>query len=414
MNELLQQFVIESRELAEAASSGLLALERSPRDEGQLNEVFRAFHTLKGGAAIVDFPAMESSMHAAESILDEARAGTSALTSAHIGHCLAALDEVTEWLDAIERSGELPRSADARPRSFEVPTRGSDYPTGDAPAGWLAQTLKRHAEAAAPAITAVRLVPAADSLYRGEDPLERMTSLPGLLALDLAAREPWAALESLDPFRCNLVLTALSSAPEEKVRAHLQGHTGECSIAPVAPGAEAVSTHPLPQPVTAVLRAQQALLGEQPAHGFAGRVGSAGAVAVNALRYCGREELSERIARAAEQSLRTLSAGPLQEALAQLLMEEPSPVFAPAAEPVAAPEAVARTFRIEAGQVDALVRLTGELTVVNNAIGHICKLARAGDPSVPDLLRERHGALESLIGELRRAVVRMRVRPLRA
>ena len=88
--------------------------------------------------------------------------------------------------------------------------------------------------------------------------------------------------------------------------------------------------------------------------------------------------------------------------------------MAAAADAVRGAGTVARTFRIDAEQVDALVRLAGELTVVNNAIGHVAKLARAGDPSLADLLKDRHGALERLVGELRRSVLRMRVRPLRA
>jgi two-component system chemotaxis sensor kinase CheA len=59
------------------------------------------------------------------------------------------------------------------------------------------------------------------------------------------------------------------------------------------------------------------------------------------------------------------------------------------------------------------VRLAGELTVLNNAIGHVVRLARSGDPSLPDLLKERHESLERLVSELRRSVLGMRVRPLR-
>ena len=53
-------------------------------------------------------------MHAAEEVLAEARAGRHPLTSARIGQCLSYLDQVTEWLDTIERSGELPRDAASR------------------------------------------------------------------------------------------------------------------------------------------------------------------------------------------------------------------------------------------------------------------------------------------------------------
>ncbi|HEX4269409.1 MAG TPA: chemotaxis protein CheA [Steroidobacteraceae bacterium] len=405
MNEFLQQFVIESRELADAASAGLLALEESPRDAARLDEVFRAFHTLKGSAAIVEFPAMETAMHAAEEVLAEARAGRHPLTSTRIGQCLSHLDQVTEWLDTIERSGELPPGAVSRPDQAAI------SPAERAAAAWVADLIERHRAAAARALTAVRFTPGADSLYQGEDPLARMTSLPGLLALELTAREPWGALDTLDPFRCNLILAALSAAPAADLHVHLQGHTGECGIVPITTGTD--SGGPLPPHVLGVIEAQQLLLGDGSPQSFAGRVGSAGAVAANALRFCGRAALSERISRATGQSLLALSVQPLQEALAQLLSDPTPAEAAAAADAVRAPELVARTFRIDAEQVDALVRLAGELTVANNAIGHVAKLARAGDPSLPDLLQDRHGALERLVAELRRSVLRMRVRPLR-
>ena len=407
MNEFLQQFVIESRELADAASGGLLALEASPRDAARLDEVFRAFHTLKGSAAIVEFPAMETAMHAAEEVLAEARAGTRPLTSVRIGRCLSYLDQVAKWLDTIERSGDLPRDAGGHPERIAVSSRE------ETTALWATAIMTRQPAAAAQALTAIRFVPSADSLYQGQDPLELMTSLPGLLAMELAAREPWAALDDLDPFRCNLILTALSAATAADLHVHLQGCTGERAIVPLETAIED-SGGPLPPHVIGVIAAQQALLGEGSPQSFAGRVGSAGAVAANALRFCGHTELCERIYRATEQSLLAVSVQPLQDALAHLLTAETPAGMVAAADAVRGPETVARSFRVDAEQVDALVRLAGELTVVSNAIDHVVKLAQAGDLSLADLLKERHGSLERLVGELRRSVLRMRVRPLRA
>jgi two-component system, chemotaxis family, sensor kinase CheA len=407
VNEFLQQFALESRELAEGASTGLLALEQSPGDAERLDEVFRAFHTLKGSAAIVEFPAMESVMHAAEEILTQARAGTRSLTPERIGQCLAHLDQVIEWLDAIERAGELPR--DAAGPAARVEERASER---SAPV-WLTDILAKYSGsgAAVRAATAIRFVPGVDSLYQGQDPLQRMTSLPGLLALDLAAREPWGPLPKLDPFRCNLVLTALSTARPEDVRTHMQSHGGDCAIVPIMEGGEAGPA--LPPRVRQLIEAQQALLDAGSARSFAGRVGAAGSAAANALRYCGRGELAEAISRATEQSLAASAARPLHDAFVRLLVGE-GPVDTASAPAAAAPlEVVARTFRIDAERVDALVRLAGELTVVNNAIGHVVRLARSGDPALPDLLKERHEALERLVGELRRSVLGMRVRPLR-
>ena len=57
MNEFVEQFLVEARELVEQATADLLTLEREPDDRASLDGSFRAFHTLKGCAGIVDFAA---------------------------------------------------------------------------------------------------------------------------------------------------------------------------------------------------------------------------------------------------------------------------------------------------------------------------------------------------------------------
>src|ERR1700722_17164482 len=113
MNEFLEQFVVEARELIEQVTADLLALERDPADRASLDGSFRAFHTLKGGAGIVDFAAMGRAMGAGEDVLSMVRQGVHPVTASLIGECLACLDQVVQWLDSIEESGELPNGADA-------------------------------------------------------------------------------------------------------------------------------------------------------------------------------------------------------------------------------------------------------------------------------------------------------------
>ena len=73
----------------------------------------------------------------------------------------------------------------------------------------------------------------------------------------------------------------------------------------------------------------------------------------------------------------------------------------------------AQTLRVTADRIDALVRLTGELTVAKNAIGHAVKLAENEGSALAVTLKNRHAALDRLVGELQRAVLGMRVLPLR-
>jgi two-component system chemotaxis sensor kinase CheA len=112
MNEFLEQFLVEARELVEEATSDLLALERAPSDRESLDGAFRAFHTLKGGSGIVDFGAMGRATHAAEEVLSTVRAGERLVTPAVIGDCLSCIDRIVQWLDTIQDTGALPANAD--------------------------------------------------------------------------------------------------------------------------------------------------------------------------------------------------------------------------------------------------------------------------------------------------------------
>ncbi len=113
MNEFLGQFLLESRELVEQATRELLALEQAPEEKDRLDAAFRAFHTLKGGAAIVDFVAMARALHVAEEALAVGRRGDDSIDSRLVGDCLNMIDQVGRWLDEIQATGALPNSSDA-------------------------------------------------------------------------------------------------------------------------------------------------------------------------------------------------------------------------------------------------------------------------------------------------------------
>ncbi len=66
MDELLEQFLIEGRELVQVAGDDLLALERDPGDAARIDSAFRAVHTLKGSAGLFAFAPMTRTLHAAE------------------------------------------------------------------------------------------------------------------------------------------------------------------------------------------------------------------------------------------------------------------------------------------------------------------------------------------------------------
>jgi two-component system chemotaxis sensor kinase CheA len=419
MNEFITQFVLESRELVEQATAALLALEQSPLDTERVDAAFRAIHTLKGGAAIVDFFAMERAVHAAEDALSAVRSGQRSLTAALVGDCFACLDQVSRWLDSMEQSGELPVDADPRADDLIGRIAAAERRNLERDANWFEDLSQCKEELRSQARTIVRFTPHSASFFRGEDPLALVAALPGLLSMSLAPVAQWPSLNALDPFECLLVVTAFSAASADAVRAHFQGHAGKCEIHALGEEVMAAemggTTGVLTKPSRELLGAQIALLDTEQAATFVGRVASAGQVAVNVLRYCRQSASADRVAHATEQSLSKKDARYLQEAITNILAPAPAPAAPLAAslpEP-SQPEAVARSLRVDTERIDTLVRLTGELSVVRNAIGHVLRLAAASANSMAGTLKGPHGDLDHLIGELQRAVLGIRVLPLR-
>jgi two-component system chemotaxis sensor kinase CheA len=420
VNEFIEQFLLESRELVEQATDDLLALEKSPADKGRLDSAFRAFHTLKGGAGIVDFAAMEKAVHAAEDALAAARSGSRSITARLIDDCLTCLDQVVKWLDAMQGAEARPAGADAQARtiverfmqSADVATSPEPRKSASAPANWASAALTRHSGVAAQAATAVHYAPDPDCFFRGEDPLARIAALPGLLALDLEPAAAWPTLDALDPFACNLVLTALTQNSAAEAVNVLGEVIGQCEIKALTSTKGTAGARALSQQAREVLEAQIALLHETAVQGAAGRMASAGIVAANVLRHLGRTAEADHVALARDQGVAQNGPGILREAIETVLRGAVPPV-APVSAPQISQERRTQTLRVDAARLDALVNLTGELAVVKNAIGHVAKLAQEEGAALAAVLKVRHAALDHLVGELQRAVLGMRVLPLR-
>ncbi|MCR0981495.1 chemotaxis protein CheA [Roseomonas populi] len=251
MSELLEQFLVESRELVQAAADDLLALESAPGDPARLDGAFRAVHTLKGSVALFDLAPMGAALHAGEDLLDALRRGAVAPDRAAMDALLALLGASEAWLDAFAADGRLPDAAAADGRALEAALRArlpGNAPAQPAPLpaaspDWLPALLEREAAAIAPAraegrtLAALRYVPSPDCFFLGDDPIAIIRALPAPVALHLAQREPWPA-DGPDPFTCNLVIEAVFAASEAELRQGLRLVADQVALAPVpAPAA---------------------------------------------------------------------------------------------------------------------------------------------------------------------------------
>lgn len=434
MNEFIEQFLIEGRELIEQATTDLLALEKRPDDAARLDGVFRALHTLKGAAGIVDFDAMARALHAVEDVLSSARNGSGVVTPALVGDCLSSLDQVLQWLDAIEASSEVPSDAD--PASDAIVARFARVPADPMARADLTARADPRALAdddrsesawrellasASGAGVAIRYRPDRGCFFRGEDPLAFMAKVPGLLTLRLVPPVVWPDLDEFDPFVCQLILLGLSAATSDAVASVLRPVIDQVEI--LEPGS-ATPGRPSP-PSDEILHAQILMLEISEPRGSVGSLASAGRVAANVLRRAGRSIEAVRLGEAQAMALAAGDPAQLIAAIRAVLAgtliasgSEASMPSAPAdagARIPAVQEIAARTLRVDVNRIDALVRLTGELTVVKNAFAHVGRQAEAGGDlkALASGLKDQNALLDRLVTELQYSVLGIRVLPLR-
>ncbi|HTP36205.1 MAG TPA: chemotaxis protein CheA [Candidatus Acidoferrales bacterium] len=100
--ELLSDFLVESREHLAAIETQALALERDPCDSEALNAAFRGFHTIKGLAGFLELWDVQKLAHEVEAVLDRARNSQLTITPDAIDIVLESADYLRRWLAHLE------------------------------------------------------------------------------------------------------------------------------------------------------------------------------------------------------------------------------------------------------------------------------------------------------------------------
>ncbi len=101
MAEIAKVFFEESREGLDAMESGLLTLDAAA-DRENINTIFRAAHSIKGGAATFGFVEVASFTHGVETLLDEMRNGVRSVTTETVQVLLQSCDCLREMMSATE------------------------------------------------------------------------------------------------------------------------------------------------------------------------------------------------------------------------------------------------------------------------------------------------------------------------
>jgi two-component system chemotaxis sensor kinase CheA len=104
MDEILQDFIVETTELLEGLDEDLVALEKSPKDADLLNKVFRAFHTIKGSSSFLGFDKITQLTHKLEDLLNSLRRFDLELTPSIMDAILLSVDKLKTMVDMVKQN----------------------------------------------------------------------------------------------------------------------------------------------------------------------------------------------------------------------------------------------------------------------------------------------------------------------
>ncbi len=104
MEDLLQDFLIEANDLLSSVDNKLVDLEKNPHDHGLLNDIFRGFHTIKGGAGFLSATELVTLCHLTENLFDHLRNGELVVTREVMDVIMSATAAVRHMFGALEHS----------------------------------------------------------------------------------------------------------------------------------------------------------------------------------------------------------------------------------------------------------------------------------------------------------------------
>ena len=450
MNALQEQFIAEARELIHQATDDLIAVEREDASGERIDRIFRAFHTLKGSAGIVELPAMTLTLHAAEDLLTAIHRGRLAVSADIVDQALACLDQVSRWVDAFEAQRTLPVQAGedakamiarlqsllpgASPRS---PDAGVVRTAEDGvQAEWVSHLIdasrariSRHLQQQPGELVAVSYEPRSDCFFDGDDPIDLMRRLPNLLAFRVEAREAWPSLADLDPFACNLRLQSISAGNRAELSRIFrlvpdQVEIFEILLEPFSlePGAQVQAGDAIAL-VSAVIEEQRKVLeATSESDDRSGRIGAAARVAANALRHLQRVDFATRVELAEKTATARAEVAPLLSVLAETvaaLGSAPGPAERDDAESDRSSatkiddlgRSASHSLRVDEARIDALFNLAGELVVAKNGMAHLAKRVDDGfgGNELARALRREYEIVERLATEMHAAILKLRM-----
>ncbi|THF65069.1 chemotaxis protein CheA [Pseudothauera rhizosphaerae] len=401
MDEITSVFVTESREQLEAMEAALLQLEDNPDDADILGAVFRAAHTIKGGAGVIECGFLVAFTHVVESALDKLRNGEITANADLIALLLACSDHMGHLIGVLESGtaapgGDLQTDGDALLARLQRDWLSADaVGAAAAPAPKAEPVLSSGGGAVETDCWHISLRFGPDVLKNGMDPLSflrYLTTLGRIERIETLA-DAMPAAEEMDPEACYLgfEISFSSDADKAAIERVFDFVRDECALYILPPRSRLADYMQL----MAALPEDSMRLGEI-------------LVRVGALTQA---ELDE--------GLRTQSAGtepdaagephpaaPLGEILVEQHVVQPELVEAAVVKQKQVSDkkaADARLIRIQADKLDRLIDLVGELVIAGASVNLLASRAGQAD------LTEATSIVSRLVESIRDSALQLRM-----
>ncbi|WP_293395746.1 chemotaxis protein CheA [Nevskia sp.] len=214
-DDIRADFLTEAGELLDRLGEQLVDLERTPDDRELLNAVFRAFHTVKGGAGFLNLTAMVALCHIAEEVFGMLRAGQRQMTPELMDATMQSLDQLVSMMAEVAAGNEPTPAPEALLAALRAHAKNESPAVVVTP---KAATPKPKARKPAEA------VPAADPNTISDDEFEALLDeLHGAVPAKAISAAPVADAISEDEFEKLLDLYHGNGAPGAAIPVVVQG-----------------------------------------------------------------------------------------------------------------------------------------------------------------------------------------------
>jgi two-component system chemotaxis sensor kinase CheA len=400
LDQVLQTFFQESRELLDAMEAALLVVRQESEPAETINAIFRAAHTIKGSAGLFGLDTVVAFTHVVESVLDEVRDGRIAVDDALVTLLLSCGDHMRALVDAVEADPQgrdealLQRGEPllAQLRTYLAPQAGTAVALAPEPAFERIPTAGGDADAWH---ISLRFGP--DVLRNGMDPLSFLRFLGTLGTITGIVTLPDAipAADEMDPESCYLgfEIALRSNADKAAIENAFDFVLDDCTLNIVPPNSRIEEYIGLLQ----ALPEESERLGEM--------LVRCGTVTAHELESALQKQADAQTAASA-----SASAPAAAPRIGDVLVQQGS-VAAPVVEAALEKQKRSRdakaqesqSIRVDADKLDHLINLVGELIIASAGANLISRKVRHAE------LQEAHSVLSSLVEEVRDSALQLRM-----